>query len=796
MTKTQTTFIKTTVTKTIVPAEATSRSGPRPLDAFGFPIYDSSKRPGEHEAVPFLRRDGTSEPSLVDRPPESRHFYRPDGLVEVNPNGPHPIFELIEKGEREWKRKHDRASRTLKEACAEYKRRYGRRPPKGFEKWWAYVQKYQVQLPDEYDQIHRDLEPFFAFEPLMLQWIEYEWEGHADSFTIGKEEIGSPLDLLNFTLPESGQIRHELAKGANMIIDLMKEVEEDLPVFRRDAIEAAKRGEYLDLSQPREQKHHGWKTACPPFSPIWADPLPYSIANGVTTPPTLRQLEQLKYSSPHSNYSGFGPHPKTFIHDHAATLSPCEHPAHLLMHGQFLRYGHGGPVPLREKLANTEDLPEPVYYGMVPYFSYSPTRLHDDIVAAVPMGWVDDVYPRSDDPPFDEKPDSRLHWRGRNTGMWCGNDNDVESLNTVLGKTIGGYNPKEKHTIGPDRAWWLSQRGRLVDWANRMWEGLYEVEPAQVPHSLNVGVPHEIWKRSTVPEFEDDLFVGPMPNDTSLHGRRMGGSLRKGKTLPAHCHAGVLRSPPSPEYRLAAPPDKNDDTEWIGHESPPLSKSDWSPAMCDIAFVGSPLNCEGRMCDKVGDMYEFRKVQGGKEQGRYKFVMDVDGNGWSSRFKRLITSNSLIFKSTVYPEWFTDRIQPWVHYVPIQLDLSDLLDTLYFFRGDPSQHNHHLDLAAKMADAGRQWSKRYWRKEDMVAYMFRLFLEYARVMGDEFGRREDYVYREADEVKRGEMRSEDAGPQLSEDAPLYEVEDFNAAHPTPVNDWKDDESNPARPLVL
>lgn len=24
--------------------------------------------------------------------------------------------------------------------------------------------------------------------------------------------------------------------------------------------------------------------------------------------------------------------------------------------------------------------------------------------------------------------------------------------------------------------------------------------------------------------------------------------------------------------------------------------------------------------------------------GRYKFVLDVDGNGWSSRFKRLLTS--------------------------------------------------------------------------------------------------------------------------------------------------------------
>lgn len=29
-------------------------------------------------------------------------------------------------------------------------------------------------------------------------------------------------------------------------------------------------------------------------------------------------------------------------------------------------------------------------------------------------------------------------------------------------------------------------------------------------------------------------------------------------------------------------------------------------------------------------------------------------------------------------EWWTDRIQPWVHYVPIQVDYSDLYDTLGF----------------------------------------------------------------------------------------------------------------------
>jgi hypothetical protein len=30
------------------------------------------------------------------------------------------------------------------------------------------------------------------------------------------------------------------------------------------------------------------------------------------------------------------------------------------------------------------------------------------------------------------------------------------------------------------------------------------------------------------------------------------------------------------------------------------------------------------------------------------------------------------------PEWWTMRAQPWVHYVPIQLDYSDLHDALTF----------------------------------------------------------------------------------------------------------------------
>ena len=95
---------------------------------------------------------------------------------------------------------------------------------------------------------------------------------------------------------------------------------------------------------------------------------------------------------------------------------------------------------------------------------------------------------------------------------------------------------------------------------------------------------------------------------------------------------------------------------------------------------------------------------------------------------------------------YTDRVAPWVHYIPIQLDLSDLHDALLFFRGDANGDGAHEDLARKIAVAGREWSKTFWRKEDLAAYFFRYFfplicfflvlntdvdrliLEYARIM--------------------------------------------------------------------
>ncbi|KAF9005833.1 hypothetical protein BDZ89DRAFT_1145010 [Hymenopellis radicata] len=126
-----------------------------------------------------------------------------------------------------------------------------------------------------------------------------------------------------------------------------------------------------------------------------------------------------------------------------------------------------------------------------------------------------------------------------------------------------------------------------------------------------------------------------------------------------------------------------------------VSKARYAPAMLDIGFTGPPSQCAEHVCSALEALYPFNVMtHTPAEAYRYKFILDVDGNGWSSRFHRLMSTRSLIFKSTVYAEWWLDRAQEWVHYVPVQNDYSDLWDALVWFRGGLDGEGAH-DAEAK-----------------------------------------------------------------------------------------------------
>ena len=198
---------------------------------------------------------------------------------------------------------------------------------------------------------------------------------------------------------------------------------------------------------------------------------------------------------------------------------------------------------------------------LVPEFSYCSTTIHYNIRIPVPYAWVEDIYPRSDDPEWEDKIDERLLWRGANTGI---------------------YHSKTSR-------WKQSHRNFLVEFANDF--------------------------------------------------------------------GGVLD---------IIPPDRTRSEKLMDLKE--LKKAMINPAVLDIAFGGQPISCAPDVCDVVKARYPWRERQSIAEAGKHKYVIDVshlfsfshhllmmlskvDGNGWSGRFKRLITSNSLVFKSTLYPEW-------------------------------------------------------------------------------------------------------------------------------------------------
>ncbi|BGP15572.1 hypothetical protein JCM10213_003316 [Rhodosporidiobolus nylandii] len=160
------------------------------------------------------------------------------------------------------------------------------------------------------------------------------------------------------------------------------------------------------------------------------------------------------------------------------------------------------------------------------------------------------------------------------------------------------------------------------------------------------------------------------------------------------------------------------------------SAQDFADEYLDVQFQGYPQQCgDKKACAKFESEFEWAGFMSEKEQNEYKYVIDVDGNGWSGRFHRLMASNTLVLKSTIFPEWYSERVQPWVHYVPLKTDYSDLFPIMSFFKGSPYDgRGAHDDIAEKIATVGAQWTATHWRWEDMQAYLFRLLLEYARVM--------------------------------------------------------------------
>ncbi len=115
----------------------------------------------------------------------------------------------------------------------------------------------------------------------------------------------------------------------------------------------------------------------------------------------------------------------------------------------------------------------------------------------------------------------------------------------------------------------------------------------------------------------------------------------------------------------------------------------------------------------------------------HKLLPDIDGNSFSGRYRALLLSGSVPIKATIYDEWHDSRLIPWVHFVPMDNVFGDLWGLLQYFLGVEGVHVGHDAEAKRIAEQGRDWARKVLRKDDMVIYLFRVVLEYARLCSDD-----------------------------------------------------------------
>ena len=72
------------------------------------------------------------------------------------------------------------------------------------------------------------------------------------------------------------------------------------------------------------------------------------------------------------------------------------------------------------------------------------------------------------------------------------------------------------------------------------------------------------------------------------------------------------------------------------------------------------------------------------EQSKYKYLIDTRGNSFSVRLQTLLRLGRVLF--IVYRpsrEWYFNRMIPMVHYVPVEEDMSDLIEKYIFMENHP-----------------------------------------------------------------------------------------------------------------
>ena len=550
--------------------------------------------------------------------------------------GQHPVEVLFAQGKTHAQALETRQSKTLAAAVTEYKRRYRRNPPPGFDAWFQMAQDSGLLLVDEFDTVMQSIEPFWGEDPQVLRMriqsamatspasapdhlIEFNILDHSISWANPNPSDKFPSQIATWFGTDALAILPNLTIAINPL-------DEPRVVIRHDVLENAMQKRF-----PARKPFRSLST----FSESRAAPADPSVSflnireqqNWSTLTLSCPCDSAAVASASESDAFFTFPTELEFVHNVTAAMDVCSHPSFRNMHGLFI-----APETMR------------LTHSLVPIFSQAKASSFNDILYPSPFYGLemDRQAPKpTADVEWDQKL-SQLYWAGSSTG---------------------GHATSE--------TWQIMQRQRWVLHADR--EYMAEKDVILLQESVPAG--HWIPYKSS--------FTSPFPPET------------------------------------------------ISEDGLPPNSTNAAP-IADLFSLTISLipQCTGEACEAERKAFHLSGVvplPGPDDSLKSKYVLDIDGNSFSGRYYRLLSSKSAVLKQTILKEWHDDWLVPWYHYIPVSLEGKEVYELMRFLvrdeRGDK--------IGREIGEKGRRWVERVLRKRDLELVMLRILMEYGRIMSDD-----------------------------------------------------------------
>ena len=578
----------------------------------------------------------------------------------------HPVSQLRRDADRRWRVYETSLSRTFKQTVNTYRRNYGRHPPPGFKKWYKFARDRNVFNVDDFDQIMDDLRPFWAIEPKIIRQHAAHLS-EKDGGTIAGIHIRNHK-VVKMTNPKR---RSEVLK-AQLIDKFVQYLPDmDIAVNTLDQPRIVVPWEDMQDMLAKEQEKRRM------FPPL-----------GVTDEFTKGQsfLLDTKIVDPKDDPSErldadwFSRSGRQYM-DVASLACPPESPARSGMSDaeadRLYKHSLGGIITNFNRSSDLCIVGPSIQNQHGLLFAATSLVVSKKLLPVFGECKVnvnsEILFPANkyyeSDPDYEFSADEDLSWE------------DKKDFLLWLGASSGGtHKPQNYKDMHRSRLVQLLNSTNLVQEDKRV-TVLNEVSPASETPTANATYDNHH-------EFDPAHFA------------------------QEHAHAAF--------------------TEIWG---------------CD------PGDCSFMKDDFATD----RRVPF-EEQFRNKYLIDVDGHSFSGRWYPFLKSKSLGLKATILREWHDSRLFAWRHFIPVDNHYDDLYALLTYFIGygksyagdnlgeDDADNADQIDKdgganagvyipqhdreARTIARQGREWARKALRREDMEVYMFRLLLEYGRVIDD------------------------------------------------------------------